>query len=97
MRRIATLVVTLCLCGCRGTLQPGAESVRVVSSEAAIRDASFVDSYSGSCGWMSTDSIDVAAKNFAHARGADLALVKRESSGAQGRVMFTVEAWKSKR
>lgn len=86
------LVLAAMLSGCAASLNHGAERVRVVSSESAVAGGRLIDSYSSWVGWARVGEINTRAQNFAHSRGANTALVRREGGG-QAPVSFTVEAW----
>jgi hypothetical protein len=92
MRPIA-LALCVLLAGCGAGLKPGAESVRVVASEAALQGAVFVDSYSGWHGAYVGEDVETEARNWAHDLGADLVLIRRQGSRT---VHYTVEAWRSR-
>lgn len=89
--RILLCLVTV-LGGCAIQLEPGAERVRVVTSEEAIEGGRLLDSWSGTWGASATSTLPIAAQNFAHQRGANR--VKLTIVPGYPQVSFTAEAWK---
>lgn len=90
----AGVLVLACVGGCASqpTLESGAERVRVVSSEEAVKGGTLVDTWSGSIGGLRVGELPIDAQNFAFQRGANVALVRQYPSAHV--TAFTIEAWK---
>lgn len=87
-------LLCLCLSGCIQftPVDPGAEAVVVASSDAAARDAKLIDSTSGQMGTHRLPELPALAKNYTHAMGGNLAIVRTTQSDHL--VTYTIEAYR---
>lgn len=91
MKKLLYVCVLACLSGCVTKLNPGAEKVMVVTSEAAVRNATLLNSTSGTIGNVHAANLTTMAKNYADQCGANTVLVRQTEN--RNTTSYTFEAW----
>ncbi len=90
--RVLCCLAVLVLAGCATPLRPGAKSVRIVASDAAVQGMHLIDSRSGTIAGNRAFDLNNLAQNFGASVGASTVLVRRDD--LRGVIAYTFEAWR---